>query len=37
LTSFDILAVPGNAAKDVTALQHAGFVMKAGVVIKSKK
>ena len=30
----DIIAVPGDPLKDVTALQHAEFVMKGGEVVK---
>ncbi len=33
----DIIAVPGDPLKDVTALEHAKFVMKGGVVIKNEK
>jgi imidazolonepropionase-like amidohydrolase len=33
----DIIAVPGDPLKDVTALQHAKFVMKGGVVVKNEK
>jgi imidazolonepropionase-like amidohydrolase len=32
----DIIAVPGNPLKDASALQHANFVMKGGVVIKNE-
>jgi len=30
----DLVAVPGNPLSDVSRLQHPGFVMKAGVVVK---
>ena len=33
----DIIAVPGDPLKDATALKHAKFVMKGGVVIKNEK
>ena len=33
----DIIAVPGDPLKDATALEHAKFVMKGGVVIKNEK
>jgi len=33
----DIIAVPGDPLKDVKALEHARFVMKAGVVVKNEK
>jgi imidazolonepropionase-like amidohydrolase len=33
----DIIAIPGDPLKDVTALQRAKFVMKGGVVIKNEK
>jgi imidazolonepropionase-like amidohydrolase len=33
----DIIAVPGDPLKDVTALERAKFVMKEGVVIKNEK
>jgi imidazolonepropionase-like amidohydrolase len=33
----DIIAVPGDPLKDVSALEHAKFVMKGGVVIKNEK
>jgi imidazolonepropionase-like amidohydrolase len=33
----DIIAVPGDPLKDVTALEHAKFVMKGGVVIKNEQ
>jgi imidazolonepropionase-like amidohydrolase len=33
----DIIAVPGDPLKDVTALERAKFVMKSGVVIKNEK
>ena len=32
----DIMAVPGDPLKDVTALQRAHFVMKGGIVIKNE-
>jgi imidazolonepropionase-like amidohydrolase len=31
----DIIAVPGDPLKDVTALERASFVMKGGVVVKN--
>lgn len=33
----DIIAVPGDPLKHITALEHAQFVMKGGVVIKNEK
>jgi imidazolonepropionase-like amidohydrolase len=33
----DIIAVPGDPLKDATALKHAKFVMKDGVVVKNEK
>jgi imidazolonepropionase-like amidohydrolase len=33
----DIIAVPGDPLKDVTALERAKFVMKSGVVVKNEK
>ncbi len=33
----DVIAVPGNPLENIAALQHATFVMKAGVVIKHEK
>jgi len=33
----DIIAVPNDPLKDVTALQRAKFVMKGGVVIKNER
>jgi len=33
----DIIAVPGDPLKDVKALEHARFVMKAGAVVKNEK
>ena len=33
----DIISVPGDPLKDVTALQRAKFVMKGGVVIKNER
>ena len=30
----DIIAVPGNPLDDITVLEHVGFVMKGGVVVK---
>jgi imidazolonepropionase-like amidohydrolase len=33
----DIIAVPGDPLKDVSALKHARFVMKGGVVVKNEK
>ncbi len=33
----DIIAVPGDPLKDVTALERATFVMKAGVVVKNER
>ena len=33
----DMIAVPGDPLKEVTALQHARFVMKGGIVVKNEK
>ena len=33
----DLIAVPGNPLQDVTALEHIAFVMKGGVVVKSRE
>ena len=33
----DIVAVPGDALRDISALQHVEFVMKGGVVFKTSK
>jgi imidazolonepropionase-like amidohydrolase len=33
----DIIAVPGDPLKDVTALEHARFVMKGGEVVRNEK
>jgi len=33
----DIIAVPGDPLKDASALQHAKFVMKGGVVVKNER
>lgn len=33
----DIIAVPGNPLTSITALQHATFVMKSGVIIRREK
>ena len=33
----DIIAVPGDPLKDITALERATFVMKGGVVVKNSK
>jgi imidazolonepropionase-like amidohydrolase len=33
----DIIAVPRDPLKDITALEHASFVMKGGVVVKNEK
>jgi imidazolonepropionase-like amidohydrolase len=33
----DLVAVPGNPAQDVTRLEHVAFVMKGGVVVKSRE
>ena len=33
----DIIAVPGNPLENITAMQHATFVMKDGIVIKHEK
>jgi imidazolonepropionase-like amidohydrolase len=30
----DVIAVPGNPLEDITAVEHVGFVMKNGVVIR---
>ena len=32
----DIIAVPGDPLKDITALEHVGFVMKGGVVYRDE-
>jgi imidazolonepropionase-like amidohydrolase len=32
----DVIAVPGNPLKDISALTKVVFVMKAGVVVKSE-
>jgi imidazolonepropionase-like amidohydrolase len=31
----DIIAVPGNPLEDITVVEHVGFVMKAGLVVKA--
>jgi imidazolonepropionase-like amidohydrolase len=33
----DLIAVPGDPLKDVTAIEHASFVMKGGAVVKNEK
>lgn len=33
----DIVVVPGNPLEDITALEHANFVMKGGVVVRHEK
>jgi imidazolonepropionase-like amidohydrolase len=33
----DVIGVPGDPEKDVSAIQHARFVMKGGVVVKNEK
>jgi len=33
----DIIAVPRDPLKDITALEHVSFVMKGGGVVKNKK
>jgi imidazolonepropionase-like amidohydrolase len=33
----DIIAVPGNPLENITALEHAKFVMKGGVVVRQQK
>ena len=32
----DIIAVPGDPLKDITALEHVGFVIKGGVVYRDE-